>query len=89
MAQSAKGASKSGTSSVEPNCIRLKIDLAPFVMGITCQRLIDLAVFENGITKRIRLADMFRIEDLILSLELLRSKLSRELLCRILSSNGS
>ncbi|MCK4344615.1 MAG: hypothetical protein KAX05_04955 [Bacteroidales bacterium] len=80
---------KPETNSVELNYIRLEIDLVPFEMGITCQGLIDLAVFEHGITKRIRLADIFRIEDLILSLELLRSKLSKELLCRILSSNGS
>ncbi|MQY78132.1 MAG: hypothetical protein GH151_02910 [Bacteroidetes bacterium] len=28
--------------NVEPNCIRLEMDLASFEMGITCQRLPDL-----------------------------------------------
>jgi len=31
--------------NVEPNCIRLVRDLVTFELGITCQRLPDLAVF--------------------------------------------
>jgi hypothetical protein len=34
--------------STEPNSIRLETDLPAFELGITCQSLLDLAVFGVG-----------------------------------------